>query len=238
MIAMKLRSLLKKLAICIPFLSFFFFATPVLAVSPTFTLYPDGGYAILNREFSVDILLNTAGRDTTNARAVLSFDPDRLEVTKVAFGGLYCQYPEDEYSADNTNGEVILTGFCLDPYYNSDSTSGLFGRVTFRPLLEGTATINFEYSTTGGDDVSAIKDTGSPPINILASRPDGVSYSVVTQVPGGSQAQLPGAGIFDNKALVLGFSLIIVSIVVVTGGGILNHIRRVNDNRNRRTIVL
>lgn len=211
------------------------------AASTSFSLYPSSGYAILNQDFAVDIMLDTGSRNTTTARAVLSFNPQQLRITKAEFGSLYCQYPDDEYSSDNTSGQIILTGFCLDPYYNSNSTPGLFGRVTFKPLIEGTAVINFVYSGSDVAGVSVIKDTGSPPINILTSRPSGGSYSVVTLVPSGttpSQTRLPSVGLFDNKVLLIGGSLILSSVVLLCGTSIISAIKKANTHRDRRTVII
>lgn len=215
----------------------------VKAVGPAFSLYPNSGYAILNQEFVVDILLDTGGRDTTSARAVLTFTPSQLQIVRAQFGSLYCQYPDDDYISDNTNGKLVLTGFCLDPYYSSSGTPGLFGRITFRPLIEGTANVNFSFTGTDVTSSTVIKDIGSPPINILAARPTGGSFSVVTQIPSTpsrptTKPTLPGVGIFDNKTVIIGVGLVVAAVVLIVGGRIWSSAAKEKQYRDSRTVIL
>ncbi|MBN1617990.1 hypothetical protein JW887_01445 [Candidatus Dojkabacteria bacterium] len=206
---------------CVVFVVLSFLVNPVstYAASPTMRLYPPNGYAVLKQDFVIDILLNTNGEDTTMARAVFEFDASKLEVTKAEYGDLYCDYPEDEYTVDNDKGVVMITGFCLDPYYNSGDKEELFARVTFKPLVEGKVDLVFNFETSNDEWNSIVKNTGSPPQNVLSTKPAGGSYEIVSTVPTGkgttSNTDLPKAGIFDDKFVLIGGGLLLVGFVVL-----------------------
>ncbi|MDD3662209.1 MAG: hypothetical protein PHG63_04055 [Candidatus Dojkabacteria bacterium] len=201
----------------------------VRAAVPTVKLYPATGYAELGKNFSIDIMLDTGGQDTISTQAVFRFDPSKVRVTKAEYGDLYCQYPTDEYTVDNTLGWVKLTGFCLDPAYNSGSSPGLFGRITFIPLVTGTTTFRFEE--TGSDDewISKLTNDGSPPQAISPVMYTGGTYTIVSSVnSGGSSGQgsLPGVGLFDGKAAIYGGGLLACAGTVFVADTVIRRIRR------------
>lgn len=217
-----------------------------VAVTPAFAavdvrLYPSSGYAVLTKDFAVDIMLNTDGNNTTTARAVIRFDPNKLQVTKAEHGDLYCQYPEDEYAVDNENGWIKITGFCLDPYYNSESSSGIFARFTFRPSVEGAVNLNFEFDGTDGEWKSYVKDTGSPPENILESRPQGGTYSVVSSIPSSTtddSEKLPGVGLFENKFFFLGLGLCFLGVSILIVDFIVGKIKESKIKSSSRVVTV
>lgn len=213
------------------------------AAGPSLSLYPETGYAALNKDFSVDIMLDTGGEDTTTTRAVFRFDPDKLQVVEAQHGDLYCQYPEDEYTVDNEGGWVMLTGFCLDPYYNSGSSPGVFGRITFKPLIEGTVTMNFEFDGDDKEWKSIVKDNGSPPQNMLTNDPSGGTYTVVSSMPSssgtaGTTGKLPGVGIFDNNVVVWGLVLVSLagSVLLVEWG--IRILKTQLKTHDERTVII
>lgn len=213
---------------------------PIFAAGPELSLYPDSGYAILNKDFSVDIMLDTGGEETNMTRAVFRFDPEKVTVVKAQHGDLYCGYPEEDYAVDNTDGWVMLTGFCQDPYYKSDSTPGLFGRITFRPLVEGEVEFTFEFEGEDDDWNSVIMKAGSPPENVLMTAPEGGKYTVVTSLPqdgGTSTGKLPGVGIFENKTLLLGISLFALSLLVLVIDVVVVLVKRNAQNANKTVII-
>lgn len=217
------------------------FANASHAAGPDLSLYPSTGYAVLNKDFSVDIMLDTGGEDTTTTHAVFRFDPDKLQVIKAQHGDLYCQYPEDEYTVDNTGGWIMLTGFCLDPYYNSGSSPGLFGRITFRPQVEGIVTMNFEFNGDDEEWKSIVKDNGSPPQCILTDTPTGGTYTVVSSVPdssAGTSGKLPGVGIFDNNFAVWGLVLVSLSGSVLLIDWGLTILKSQSKTHDERTVII
>jgi hypothetical protein len=202
-------------------------------------LYPSQGYALLGENFTVDIMLDTKGEQTTKAKAVIKFDPEFIRVTDARYGDLYCQYPEDEYAVDNQDGWIVLTGFCLDPYYSTSSEPELFGRFTFRPLKEGEVTLEFVTSNNTQEDRTITKDTGSPP-QTMEVNTEGGTYTIVSQIQkddGKDDEELPGVGIFDNKWIWAGLGLIGLAAAVIISGGILPKLISIFDKNNDRTII-
>lgn len=178
------------------------------------TLYPKTGYALIGAPFAVDVILDTGSEDVTEARAVFRFDPEKVQVTKAEYGELFCQYPEDEYAVDNDSGWIKLTGYCNDPYYNSDGVPGLFGRFTFEPKIEGT--IGFSFVDDDDDDewVSRIMDTSSPPQELPDVEFEGASYTLVAEITPnndgneGKSGNLPSVGFFDRWVVIAGGALL------------------------------
>jgi len=233
----------------IPFLClsiFLGFASASYAAGPSLSLYPKTGYAVLNKDFSVDIMLDTGCEDTITTRAVFRFDPDKLQVIKAQHGELYCQYPEDEYTVDNVGGWVMLTGFCLDPYYNSGSSASLFGRITFRPKVEGTVTMDFEFDGSDKEWKSIVTDNGSPPQNVLTNTPVGGTYTVVSSIPSssglsgttGTTGKLPGVGVFDSNFVLWGLVLVSLSVSVLLVDWGMKILKTQLKTRDERTVII
>jgi hypothetical protein len=217
---------------------------PLRADAASMTLYPDRGYALLTKPFAVDIMLDTGSEDVMEARAVFRFDPTRVQVTKAEYADLFCQYPEDQYAVDNTAGWIKLTGYCNDPYYNSDGTPGLFGRFTFEPIMEGTVEFEFIDSYDDEDWISHLLDTSSPPQEITGVQYTGGTYAVVSSVGpvdggngDGTRTKLPGVGIFDDKRVLLGAVLLGGSVLVVVGERMIRA-RRKSGNDQGGTVVV
>lgn len=217
---------------------------PARANAASMALYPERGYALLNKPFAVDIMLDTGGEDTTEARAVFKFDRTRVKVTKAEYADLFCQYPEDQYAVDNSAGWIKLTGYCNDPYYNSNGTPGLFGRFTFEPIMEGIVQFDFVDSYEDEDWISRILDTSSPPQELSGMSFSGGTYTVVSSVEpvnngdkNGTKTKLPGVGILDDKRILLGATLIAAGAFVF----VLDRVIRRSGNRKNtqsRTVVV
>ena len=91
------------------------------------------------------------------------------------------QYPEDESSLDNENGVVLLTGFTQSgsgTLYTTQEKPDIFARLTFDVLQEGETTLEWEYG--GGNPIfdSAMFKEGSPPQNILLSKPGSAIFRI------------------------------------------------------------
>lgn len=189
------------------------FAVPAGAEAASMTLYPKTGYALIAKPFAVDVMLDTGGKDVTEARAVFRFDPKKVQVTKAEYGELFCQYPEDEYAVDNDAGWIKLTGYCNDPYYNSNGMPGLLGRFTFEPKVEGTVDFDFVKDYDDENWVSRIMNTSSPPQEISGVQYENASYTLVANITQnnngteGKGGKLPVVGLFDNWIVFGGAAL-------------------------------
>lgn len=217
------------------------FIHPAAAADPSMTLFPTSGYAVLGKAFSVDILVDTGGAETTFTRAVFRFDPSQVRVTKAEYGDLYCEYPEDEYTVDNTLGWVKLTGFCQDDYYTSDGAPGLFGRITFTPLVEGNASFMFVTEYEDEEWESTMIEAGSPPQTITGIDYGGgtFTYTVVSSIPDGNdQGQLPGVGLFDERWVLTGIGLVAVGVLLAVGGRLYRSAHERHRFGSDRTVVI
>lgn len=244
-----MKRTIKKLGLLTALLLLSFFllrVEPVFAAEPTVEFYPESGYAVLGKDFTVDIMLNTHGEDTTTTQVVFTFDPDKVRVTEAKHGDLYCQYPEDEFTVDNTNGVVKLTGFCLDPYYNSGDDSELFGRFTFKPLEEGDVSFVFEHNGSENEWKTVVKNNGSPPQNILDSKPSGGTYTVVSEIPSGSttsgdvepQSNLPVVGLFDKYGIFVGIGFVTLGILVIAADKYLRELSQKSRIKSSGTVIV
>ena len=211
------KKLLKTLFIVL-FFSFLFGRTMVKASEPRFIFYPKGG-TVLNKGqgFVVDILIDSGGEKLTSAKFVILFDPKVLQLRRAERNNsLFSQYPESESTLDNENGVVLLTGFTQSgsgTLYATGEKADVFARLTFDILKEGETTLEWEYG--GGDtvfDTLMYKD-GSPPQNVLNTRPDSATYTIgkVILDPSAINTAIP----IDKYVLVTGLVLVLFGAFMV-----------------------
>lgn len=165
-------------------IAFLFSASKLYASNPSFSLYPASGMVVdASKGFSVDIRIDTDGEKSNSARFTLLFDPEYLQLTKAERNSkLYDKWPEDETSIDNDNGLVMLTGFTQSgeegKTYITNGEYDVIARLTFKVKKEGTTTIDWEYDTNNGVFDTYIMRDGSPPTNMLMSKPKSGTYQI------------------------------------------------------------
>lgn len=162
--------------------------SPVLAygVSPNFYLYPSNGtIADSSKGFTVDVLLESAGESITSARFAIRFDPTQIQVTKASKNNsLFDQWPEDESTIDNGRGMVMLTGFTQSggskSLYITDGDPDVMARLEFEVITEEKEDIVLTFEHSGIEELfkSSIMTEGSPPQNVLLSRPSEGIYTL------------------------------------------------------------
>lgn len=184
--------------------------------SAEFILYPKSGWIKPNTEFTVDVLINTNGEEVTLARSVVTFDPQLIKVTKAERNdSLFCTWPADEQTIDNTEGVVMATGFCQSgsgTLYKTTGDSDVFVRLTFEALKEGNLVLDWEYSGQDQPFKSVIMKNGSPTTNILNSAPSKGTYILSIKDPN-AKPPVPETGIFSSDKVI---------IVSILGLGILS----------------
>lgn len=161
----------------------FVFVTDIKASSPSFAFYPSGGI-VKDREegFTVDIMIDSGEYDITEARMVIKFDPDQIQLTKASRNNsLFEQWPEDESSLDNENGIVMLTGFTQSgsgTLYKTDGDPDLYARLEFEIVTDSEEDIVLDWEYSGSEDSfkSVIMSDGSPTYNVLTSKPSSATY--------------------------------------------------------------
>jgi hypothetical protein len=154
------------------------------AASPSLSFYPSSGIVKSTDDgFTVDVLIDSGDKKLTKARMVFNFDPTQLQIRKASRNNsLFEQWPNDESTLDNTNGVVMLTGFTQSGSGTLYQTSGdpdLLARIEFDVLEEeDDAEILLEWEYTGNDDLfqSVLLADGSPPQNVLDSRPTDANF--------------------------------------------------------------
>lgn len=190
----------------------------IQASEPMMSFYPKGG-AVLNKEngFIVDILINTAGEEIALAKFTVLFDPQVLQLRKAERNNtLFDQFPQDEASTDNENGVILLTGFTQSgagTLYTTGAKSDVFARLTFDVLGEGETVLDWEYLGTGATfDTVMLKD-GSPPQNILRTKPESATFSIGDDIidPGIPITFVP----IDRYVLITGIVLVVFGAFLV-----------------------
>jgi hypothetical protein len=189
--------------------------TKAFAAEPSFSFYPDSGVvANLEDGFTVDVMIDTAGQEVTSARFTITFDPNILQLAKAERNNsLFEQYPDDESSLDNTNGVVMLTGFTQSgssDLYVTEGDSDLFARLTFDVLKKGEVTLDWEF--TGSEDLfdTYILEEGSPPQNILDTKPSSATFEI------GDIVNQPDTAIGLNEYIIAtGFVLILFGALII-----------------------
>jgi hypothetical protein len=200
---------------------------------PTFKLYPPGG-SVINKDqgFVVDVLIDTAGEEGISANFSILFDPEVLQVRKAEKNNsLFSQFPGDQASIDNENGVIYLTGFTqsgTDALYVTQGAPDVFGRVTFQVLGTGETTLDWEY----GDNATfgtEIYGDGSPPQNILRSKPDAATFTI-------------GEEVLDPSNLNTGFTvdkyIIATGAVLLLFGGFMVFTKPTSFRKKSGTVVI
>jgi hypothetical protein len=197
------------------------FSNPVLAQASgaTLVLSPATQSVKVGTNFTVTILIKSPSEKRISyARALLLFDPTKLEITGAESGDIFCSYPTDEanYFADNVQGQLMVTGIssgttnCAYP----QATAGgiVFATITFKAKITGTAALSFVYNGKQADDQSGITDTNSPPQFIMSAPQDG-SYSIILGTP--TPTVPPNLGV-DPRISIGGLAVAVVILWVAT----------------------
>lgn len=230
-----IMEIMKKLATLL--LTIFFlqtFVTGAIAANPTFTVYPSKGIVTVGKTFTVDVLIDSADQNIAQATATLLFDPKMVKVVKPEYNAsLFCTYPSNKQSVDNKYGVVMLTGFCQSGAGSLYKTSGgadIFARIQFQVLKAGTIKIEWNHNGKNQDFMSVIMKDGSPPSNILTTKPSSVTYTTT----GNGTGQTPTV---PNTALNPGAAAIYVGLSLIFFGWLYLTLGKKSKSK-MRTVVL
>jgi hypothetical protein len=200
---------------------------------PTFKLYPPGG-RVLNKDqgFVVDVLIDTAGEEIISANFALLFDPEVLQVKKAERNNsLFSQFPDDQASIDNDNGVIYLSGFTqsgADTLYSTQGNPDVFARITFQVLETGETTLDWEYGDNANFGTEIYGD-GSPPQNVLRSKPNSATFTI-------------GEEVLNPSNLNTGFSvdkyIIVTGAVLLLFGGFMVFTKPRSFKKKSGTVVI
>ncbi len=203
------------------------------ASEPGFSFYPTNGtIQDSSKGFTVDILLDSGLEKITSARFAVTFDPNQIQITKASRNNtLFDQWPDDESTIDNKRGMVMLTGFTQSggtvSLYQTDGQPDVMARLEFEVVTKKkeNITLNFEYS--GSDEMfkSVIMKDGSPPQNVLASKPESATFSLSGYVSPSTAIEPSHVGI-------------IVGIVLIAIGLFITNVKTSVFTKKKGTVVL
>ncbi len=186
-------------------LIFLFSSSQVLAGE--FSLRPGSGQIREGTKFSVDIMIDSEEDEIILARTVLTYDPQLVKVIKAERNdSLFCTFPGDDQSVDNTNGVLMLTGFCqsgVGTPYKTAGDSDVFARIEFEALKQGNLVLEWEYSGSDEPFKSVMMKDGSPTLNILTSAPANGSYTIVDRITNPSPS-IPETGYTVSIWMIVG----------------------------------
>ncbi|WKZ30980.1 MAG: hypothetical protein QY318_03995 [Candidatus Dojkabacteria bacterium] len=209
--------------------------------SATFSITPSNGYVVEGQQFSIDVLIDTAGTEVVQARAVITFDPTRVRLTNAGRNNsLFAQYPTDGQTTDNTNGVVMVTGFSqagVDDLYATDGAPDVFVRLTFEALREGSVTFDWEYNGSDQPFKSVIMSHGSPPQNILNSKPAAVTFTIQDSGVVPEEPEVPDTAVRDYLPLYIGGLTLVGAMLIFFGGSMVVKASENVSSTKKRTVV-
>lgn len=114
---------------------------------------------VVNRTFTADVVLDTAGQPVSGVDARLAFDPAVMRVTQVVQNptSAFSSYPSLTF--DNVAGTIILSANIgsgpTPPPVNS--ASEVIGTITFQPTsVSASATVTFDYTSGALNDSNIV----------------------------------------------------------------------------------
>ena len=149
---------------------FFVLAFAGSARAATLFLAPSMGTYSVGATFDVGVKVNTDGKSINTAEATLTFDPTKIEISKISKTGSIFSLWVSEPTFSNTDGVITFAGGKPSPGYTG--SSGSLITVTFKGLTAGGTNINFSSASVLADD-----GLGT---NILSSLISG-AYTITTK---------------------------------------------------------
>lgn len=188
-------------------------STPV-----SYSLSPASGTLAGGSQKTINLNINTGGLTVSAAGASLTYDPTQLTVASFEYGSIVPAGEQgilqDTEVIDNQNGNIAILGLWLSGY----NGSGTFAQITFN-VLKSTGTASIDFEAVGENTNEVYELDADPPVNVLGSTNGGTyTLGASTGSTGGTTTPppttgLPESGIFDNKILLAGSVLILISAV-------------------------
>lgn len=197
-----------------------------------FILNPKSGQLAVGQNFTLDIFIDSGGGNVSLARAVVTFDPTLVQVTGASRNNsLFTNFDEDEQTLDNTNGVIMVTGFTQSgagTLYKTQGEPDLLARLTFKVLKAGPLRFDWEYSGQDQPFKSVMIADGSPPQNILTTKPESASFPIPTT------GTTPSTGLNSWSVALFGGGIIGGSLLIWAGSSLISR----GFKRQRKTQVL
>lgn len=230
---------IKSVVLIFAFISLFFSPSLVSAADATFSIRPNKGTVKENSRFVNDILIDTKGSEVTLARAVLLFNPKYIEVMKAEYNAsLFCTYPSDDRTIDNTYGVVMITGFCqsgTSGLYSTEGDADVFARITYKVKTAGEIDIEWKFSGKDEPFNTIILKDGSPPSPVLTTKPEPAKFVVSGYVVDDGD---DGNGTTPTTGYALSGTFILAGIFLVILGAIYSKYGGEKVDSKRKTVVV
>ena len=167
--------MIKKLLIFL-LLSFLFLIIKnnATAAEPHLFLFPSSGS--YSEKFNLELRINTGGQAAGGVDILLEFPKNLLNAQQITKGTVFSEVFS---SIKNDEGRVIISAYF--PYSESEKsytgTNGLIATLSFKPLANGTAQINFVCNSNSTNDSNIVEKTTSKDIILCNANING-SYNL------------------------------------------------------------
>jgi LPXTG-motif cell wall-anchored protein len=185
------------------------FASSVFAAS--MSLSPATLSRYINDEFSVDIVVDPEGQDSSGATAIINYDKDKLQAETVTAGTSFTQ--ELENSIDPTLGQIRYDAGVLGSTVNTRST---LATIKFKAITAGVAAVNIVFDPNSTTNTSIVAAASGPTNLLTDGNVNNGSYTISATGSGTTRntGTLPGTGAVEDTLMVLGGG----SLLLVLGG--------------------
>lgn len=186
------------------------FASSVFAAS--MSLSPATLSRYVNDEFSVDIVVDPEGEDSSGATAIINYDSAKLQAELVTAGTAFTQ--ELENSIDPASGTIRYDAGVLGTTVNARST---LATIKFKAIAAGVAAVTIAFDPNSTTDTSIVAAASGPTNLLTEGSVNNGSYTIsATGSSGtsGTTGTLPGTGAVEDTLMVLGGG----SLLLILGG--------------------
>lgn len=186
------------------------FASSVFAAS--MSLSPATLSRNVNDEFSVDIVVDPEGEESSGATAIINYDSDKLQAELVTAGTAYTQ--ELENSIDPVAGVIRYDAGVLGTTVSSRST---LATIKFKAIAVGEAAVTIAFDPNSTTDTSIVAAASGPTNLLTEGSVNNGSYTISAAGSSGSTGStgtLPDTGAVEDTLMVLGGG----SLLLVLGG--------------------
>lgn len=175
------------------------FASSVFAAS--MSLSPATLSRSLNTEFSVDIVVDPEGEESSGATAIVDYDKTKLQAELVTAGTSFTQ--ELENSIDPTAGRIRYDAGVLGTTVSSRAT---LATIKFKAIATGVAAVTIVFDPNSTTDTSIVAAASGPTNLLTEGNVNNGSYTITTSGSGstGSTGTLPNTGVVEDTLMVLG----------------------------------
>lgn len=173
--------------------------TPAWAVSSaTLAVSPASGSFIAGTPFDVGVYLNTNGASVDGVDIKLNYEPAKLEAQTITpETSIFPDFPTKTINATTGKVTVSATAAVGSPYSNTTATKMV--TVRFKPLVAGSTTLTFDFTSGATTDSNVVENQTN--LDILTAVTNGTYTLAATS---GGVVPPPAGDLTPTLLLVLG----------------------------------